>query len=91
MTTYAENRDNIDTDLSDAETAILAVRSHLKHAHLGDALERLTAARRTLEATETDLVMLMRSGGTPWQQIGDLFGITRQAAQQRYGAGSTNG
>lgn len=28
-----------------------------------------------------------REGGVTWQQIGDLFGTTRQAAQQRFGGG----
>ena len=34
----------------------------------------------------TKMVRAMRNEGATWASIGDVFGITRQAAQQRFGS-----
>ena len=37
------------------------------------------------EALEAELVREARESGESWASIGDALGITKQAAQQRYG------
>ena len=48
--------------------------------------ERLTRAREDLDAA----VRAARNIGCSWQQIADLFGLTRQAAQQRFATVGAN-
>lgn len=53
-----------------------------------DALMGLHAARcaaKSLEAITRHLVNRARLNGATWDCIGDYLGVTRQAAQQRYG------
>lgn len=55
------------------------------------ATQRLGAKAARLAAAEKDLrasVQRARDEGATWQEIGDALGITRQAAQQRFGGGS---
>jgi hypothetical protein len=47
---------------------------------LNAALEVERAERHLFEVVD-----YARSSGATWQQVGDLFGFTRQAAQQRWG------
>jgi hypothetical protein len=53
--------------------------------------QSLTALRNSVEiigAFTDDLPIFVnaaRSSGATWEQIGDALGVTRQAAQQRYG------
>lgn len=53
------------------------------HAH---DLAQLAAERARIEATTTKTVQAAREAGQSWQTIGDALGISKQAAQQRYGA-----
>ena len=48
-------------------------------------LDGIKACRTDLDIREHNLVQEMRKDGTTWGTIGALFGITRQAAQQRFG------
>jgi hypothetical protein len=53
------------------------------------AIEELRDAADAIENAEQaqrDLVAIYRSQGVPWSTIGDAYGITKQAAQQRFGA-----
>ena len=54
----------------------------------GSPLDPVAFARRIREAAE-DLeaakVEEARAGGVSWREIGDLYGISKQAAQQRFG------
>lgn len=51
-----------------------------------DELRSLVQQRNELNASITLLVSRMRERGCPWSVIGEALGITKQAAQQRYGA-----
>ncbi len=56
-----------------------------------DPLRRLDAARRAREATarlERDQVKAARRAGATWTEIGRLYGLTKQGAQQRFRDGS---
>lgn len=52
-----------------------------------DGLEALDAARRariSAEALEADLVKAARRQGHSWADIGSLYNMTKQGAQQRF-------
>lgn len=50
-----------------------------------DVLTSIRQARRELDYAEAFAVDTLRAKGATWADIGELFGITKQAAQQRYG------
>lgn len=55
----------------------------------GTSLEALDAARRLNEsaaALERERVEAARKDGHSWSQIGALYGMTKQGAQQRFNA-----
>ena len=47
-------------------------------------LARLVDQQRRLAARERDLVTALVAAGTPWPVIGSVFGVSRQAARQRF-------
>lgn len=49
------------------------------------ALADVATARAAIEEATTELVRAARAGGIAWAAIGDALGVTKQAAQQRYG------
>ena len=52
-----------------------------------EPLERVDAARRLREAAdqlEADAIETARDAGTTWAEIGELYGLTKQGAQQRF-------
>lgn len=52
------------------------------------AFRRVVAAKRSLAGAEDELrdaVLAARAAGDSWTVIGAALGITRQAAQQRFG------
>lgn len=57
-------------------------RSLLRHVR---DLEADAAEMRRIDARARVSVQLLRTGGASWAVIGHALGITRQAAQQRYG------
>ncbi|MGV1037950.1 MAG: hypothetical protein ACOYD0_13130 [Candidatus Nanopelagicales bacterium] len=50
------------------------------------ALNELHLARAAADAAIVELVGSMRFDGTSWSTIGDLLRMSKQGAQQRYGA-----
>ena len=50
------------------------------------ALEAVRDARRVVEDTAVQAVAEARVLGAPWSAIGEALGVTRQAAQMRYGS-----
>lgn len=51
-----------------------------------DLLRSVNHSNRLLEAVKVTAVREMRASGESWAAVGDALGLTRQAAQQRYGA-----
>lgn len=47
-------------------------------------LRELAAVRRRIARLEYETVQLLRRAGATWQDIGDEFGISRQAARSRF-------
>lgn len=47
-------------------------------------LDAVREAREALEALEADTARQARDGGATWSQIGALYGVSKQAAQQRF-------
>ena len=57
-------------------------------------VERLRDAAALMihvDASRRALVLQAREEGSSWDTIGDALGITRQAAQQRYGGSAASG
>jgi predicted transcriptional regulator len=50
-----------------------------------DQLQAIKAAAEWVELRQLMTVGAARKSGKTWQQIADALGITRQAAQKRYG------
>lgn len=48
----------------------------------------MRAAESMLEEAREAFVGMMRAGGASWADVGEALNITRQAAQQRFGARS---
>lgn len=62
-------------------------REHAARKLPGAGLDRLGRAVENLREAEQavgDAVVSARHGGASWGQIGDIVGITRQAAHQRW-------
>ena len=51
-----------------------------------EGLSQLAALRADVDAALVDGVTLARAQGFSWAFVGDVLGMTRQAAQQRFGA-----
>jgi len=49
------------------------------------ALESAGIARESMDRLELGAVRIARAQGWSWEQIGDALGVTKQAAQQRFG------
>ena len=71
------------------QEAIHAAQAALEHAQgtprAGEQLEHLTAAIVQLVDAQATLVAQMRAECEPWSRIGDALGLTKQAAQNRFG------
>lgn len=51
------------------------------------ALDSAREARELAEAAERDAVVAARDAGASWARIGELYGLTKQGAQQRFKPG----
>lgn len=54
---------------------------------VGKALKVVNAMRRSREKAERaehEAVMAARAAGASWTKIGELYGLTKQGAQQRF-------
>ncbi len=51
-----------------------------------DALNELKHHAQVIEYATKYAVEMMREDGATWQAVGDALGVSKQAAQQRFGA-----
>jgi len=66
----------------------MILRAHSRRVADGDveALSLMTGLAGELDAAVAEAVQGLRARGYSWAEIGTRLGITRQAAQQRWGA-----
>jgi len=57
------------------------------HQDTADLLQALRMLRDTADSALVDVVRDARAQGMQWDAIGRWLGVTKQAAQQRYGGG----
>ncbi|MEW2376779.1 hypothetical protein AB0883_11835 [Micromonospora sp. NPDC047812] len=79
-------RDVVENDEFAAFTRRI-IRAHGRRVATGDveALRDLVALSANLDQAITDAVIGLRAFGYSWAEIGQRLGISRQAAQQRWG------
>lgn len=84
----------VDTTVPDFQTAracAIDARKNLTRVLrvplAADALAHVLGAMDMLEQAERSLVAAAREQGSTWEQIGDVLGVTRQAARQRFMGG----
>lgn len=75
-------RARLDRMLTLTRTAVPAVSAGVAG---GQLLNALLSASDTLDTATKLAVGILRQEGASWQEIGDLAGTTKQAAQQRFG------
>jgi phage-related minor tail protein len=75
--------DNLDA----ASTLIGSARSNVWRGNLEAVLDELLQASGEIERALRNTVREMREAEWTWQQIGDQLGVSRQAVQERFGAG----
>jgi hypothetical protein len=87
-----EVREHVNWDLRMAEEATETVRNpevvQGPARPAEEVIKAVHAARTYLDRAERDAVRELRLRRFSWSEIGDIFGITRQAAQQRFGKAS---
>jgi hypothetical protein len=70
--------------------ALDAYRAVIDYAGAGGPMARAASRINELEtacdAARESLVMAMRADGWSWQEVGDAFGVTHQAARTRFRA-----
>lgn len=74
---------------SDAKRVSTVVKAMRELPRESDALLQLALIRRAREAIErleAAHVASARSGGATWTEIGEVYGLTKQGAQQRFRA-----
>lgn len=78
-----------DTLTVSANSPLFDLLDHMEATHRDplDLLEDLTNYAAHINSARADAVEAARSRGESWQAIADRIGVTRQAAQQRYGGG----
>ncbi|MGW0503039.1 hypothetical protein [Micromonospora sp. NPDC003241] len=81
-----KRRDIVEND-EFAAFARRIIRAHGRRVATGDveALRDLVALSAVIDEAITDAVVGLRAFGYSWAEIGQRLGISRQAAQQRWG------
>ncbi|WFE46359.1 hypothetical protein [Verrucosispora sp. WMMD1129] len=81
-----KRRDVVEND-EFAAFARRIIRAHGRRVATGDveALRDLTALSAVIDQAITEAVIGLRAFGYSWAEIGSRLGISRQAAQQRWG------
>lgn len=71
--------------LDGTRKALRSLTDAAQHGNALEALKHLGDVDLDLDALRADLVDHLRRDGHTWQSIAVVLGVSRQAAQQRYG------
>jgi hypothetical protein len=71
--------------LEDLDLSIRETQAALTEGELYEAWGSVYDARVAVETAERQVIGLLRETGWTWERIGEAYGITKQAAQQRWG------
>lgn len=74
-----------DLGFRDIERMIILAERHTNYGNPLSALATARIAAEALDDATRHLVMRARLEGSSWSTVGAALGITKQAAQQRYG------
>ena len=73
--------------MADSQTSRRVAKALAALSDVPDPMSRLAAVRRALrglEELEQATVAEARAAGATWGQIGTIYGVSKQAAQQRF-------
>jgi hypothetical protein len=83
------NRDDLTASLDLAIVELTAARQEAASAHrasdLYEVLSHVTNALHDAIEAEARTVAVWRSWGATWTEVGEFYGTSKQAAQQRFG------
>jgi hypothetical protein len=93
MTTIDEDQDEdirvrLHQQLVAGQALLTDAAASVGGGNLADALLDLKMADTSVCDSTKTLVVLMRVRGYTWQQIGAVFGVTRQSAQEHFSEAS---
>lgn len=71
--------------LNAGQKLLTAAAAAVGRGDLEDALHAVDQAELTAASARESVVWMMRRRGYTWQQIGNVLGITRQSAHERFG------
>jgi hypothetical protein len=84
-----DQREQVLDSLADARDAVAGARKLAKGSvsleHAREVLAAVAQASEDLAVAQAEAVDLLRAAGGSWTDVGTACGVTRQAAQQRYG------
>lgn len=86
MTKYGDTAAKADEVLEETRELLRDAQRALREGDTHLAADVLASAHARSEAAERLLVACMRLTGYSWTVVGDALGMTRQAAQQRFGS-----
>ena len=85
--THTEAVRDARTELSEIIEALEGFRDALDGGRTDDRAEDWRQITASLEAyVEPAVISALRSQGLTWEALGEVYGISRQGAQQRWGA-----
>lgn len=71
-------------DTKRAAAAVAALNALKRQADPLERLDLVRQAREAADALEASAVAAARDSGHTWAEIGDVYGLTKQGAQQRF-------
>jgi hypothetical protein len=80
--------ENLDEVLRQIEAARWEALSAARREDAYEVLSHVANALSDLAVVEREAVDLLRSWGGSWESVGTVYGISRQGAYNRFGAGS---
>lgn len=72
-------------DIQRIRDALWRAEAAAKEGRWVSCARELDTAKREADLAIVGAVHAARGNGEPWEAIGDALGVSRQAAQQRYG------